>query len=316
MRLLQLPRLESRGVALALAVVLVAIGFAAVGCATANPTSVATARGVLRVVAAENFWGSLAGQLGGSHVHTASIIDRPGADPHDYEPTAHDAVAMAEAQVIVLNGIGYDGWASKLVAANPVSGRVVITVGDVVGIRPGGNPHRWYSPSDVRAVLDAVTSAYKRLLPADAADFDRQHEAVVTQRLGGYFGDVAAIKARYAGTAVGASESVFTPLAQALGLRLVTPQSLLDAVSEGVDPTAAAKRLVDEQIRERRIKVYVYNSQNATPDVQAQVGAARRAGIPVTTITETMTPAGTSFQAWQVRQLDALRQALAQGTGR
>jgi zinc/manganese transport system substrate-binding protein len=297
--------------------VMVAVAGLVCGCATsASSSNSSTSTGrVVQVVAAENFWGSLATQLGGSHAQVTSIIDNPNADPHDYEPTASDARTMASSQLALVNGIGYDGWASKLVAANPVSGRTVITVGDVVGIPAGGNPHRWYSPTNVRQVLDAITSAYKRLDPADATYFDQQHQTVLSVNLKDYFDTVAAIKARYAGTPVGASESIFAPLAQALGLRLLTPASFLDAISEGSDPTAADKTAIDRQIQSRQIKVYVYNSQNATPDVQAQVNAARRQGIQVATVTETLTPAGASFQTWQVRQLHDLQQALTKATG-
>lgn len=294
-----------------------ALAVSATGCATSTGSGgSARVKGVIRVVAAENFWGSLAAQLGGSHAQVSSIIDNPNADPHDYEPTAADARAMAAAQLVVVNGIGYDGWATKLVAANPVPGRKVLTVGDVVGIPAGGNPHRWYSPDDVRRVIDAITAAYKHLDPADAGYFDRQHAMVLRGNLKEYFATVAAIRARYAGTPVGASESIFAPLAQALGLRLLTPESFLDAISEGSDPTAADKALIDHQIQTRQIKVYVYNSQNATPDIQAQVSAARRQHIAIATVTETMTPASASFQQWQVRELRGLQQALAQATGR
>src|SRR5207247_2226935 len=124
------------------------------------------------------------------------------------------------------------------------------------------------------------------------------------------------ISTGYAGTPVGASESIFAMLAPALGLNLLTPPGFLTAVSEGGDPTAADKATIDRQISTRQIMVYVYNSQNATPDVQAQVNAARAAGIPVVALTETLTPAGASFQDWQVAQLSSLRQALAQATGK
>jgi zinc/manganese transport system substrate-binding protein len=115
---------------------------------------------------------------------------------------------------------------------------------------------------------------------------------------------------------VGASESIFAPLAQALGLKLLTPYSFLKAISEGTEPTAADKTTVDRQIAQRLIKVWVYNSQNSTPDVKRITEAARKNGVAVTTITETLTPAEASFQDWQSRQLRALAAALAKATGR
>jgi zinc/manganese transport system substrate-binding protein len=271
---------------------------------------------VINVVAAENFWGSLAAQLGGSHVHVTSIINNPDADPHDYEPTAADGRAIAAAKVVIINGVGYDAWASKLADTNPATGRTTLTVGDLVGAKDGDNPHRWYNPDNVRAVIDQITADYKKADPGDAAYFDTQRSTVLNTNLKSYFDTINQIKASYAGTPVGASESIFAMVSPALGLSLLTPATFLRAISEGTDVTAADKSTVDGQIRNKQIKVYVYNSQNATPDVQAQVNEAKGAGIPVTTITETLTPAGASFQDWQVAQLDALQQALARATGK
>jgi zinc/manganese transport system substrate-binding protein len=290
-----------------------------VACAT-TPSSAGAGPGSggqpITVVAAENFWGSLAQQLGGSRVRVTSIIDSPDADPHDYEPTAADGRAIASARLVIINGVGYDTWATKLAAANPSPARTELTVGDLVGAPADGNPHRWYNPADVRKVIDQITADYKRADPAGAAYFDTQHDTVLSTNLKAYFDLIDKIKATYAGTPVGASESIFAMLSPSLGLDLRTPASFLTAISEGSDPTAGDKATIDRQITGRQIAVYVYNSQNATPDIQAQVSAAKAAGIPVTALTETLTPAGASFQDWQVGQLTALRRALAQGTGR
>ncbi len=271
---------------------------------------------VINVVAAENFWGSLAEQLGGPRVKVTSIINNPDADPHDYEPTAADGRAIAAANLVIINGVGYDTWAGKLNDANPATDRTTITVGDLVGAKDGDNPHRWYNPGDVRKVIDEITASYKKIDAASAAFFDSQHDTVLSTNLKAYFDTISQIKSAYSGTPVGASESIFAMLSPALGLDLVTPAPFLTAISEGTDPAAADKATIDRQIKDKQIKVYVYNSQNATPDVQAQVDAAKAAGIPVTTITETLTPAGASFQDWQVAQLTALKQALAQGVGK
>jgi zinc/manganese transport system substrate-binding protein len=270
----------------------------------------------LKVVAAENFWGSIAAQLGGDRVQVSSIIDNPNADPHDYEPTTADARLMASARFVIVNGIGYDPWGDRLLAANPVSGRDVLNVGKLVGVPVGGNPHRWYSPPDVQRVIDAITAEYKKLDPKDASYFDQQRESFQTKGLADYYRLISDIKAKYAGTPVGASESIFALMAPALGLALLTPPSFLSAISEGTEPTAADKATIDQQISSHQIKVYVYNSQNATPDIQRQIEEARSAGIPVATITETLVPAGASFQAWQVQELQRLASALADATGR
>ncbi|WP_329314624.1 metal ABC transporter solute-binding protein, Zn/Mn family [Streptomyces sp. NBC_01262] len=305
------------GVAVMAAITATACSTSSSGSTSADASSSGSGGGkTIQVVAAENFWGSIASQLGGSHVKVTSIIDNPDADPHDYEPTAADARTVAGAQYTVVNGIGYDAWADKLLSANPVSGRTDLKVGDLVGIKPGGNPHRWYSPDNVHQVIEKITTDYKKIDPADAADFDKLKTTFETTTLAPYNKLISDIKAKYAGTPIGASESIVSPLADGLGLKMLTPYSFLSAISEGTDPTAKDKATIDGQISGKKIKVYVYNSQNATPDVQAQVKAAKAEGIPVATVTETLTPAGASFQAWQVRQLQGIEAALAKATGK
>ena len=287
-----------------------------VGCAASGSGPNGDGSGKLQVVAAENFWGSIAAQLGGDKVQVTSIITNPASDPHDYEPTSADARTLAGARLAIVNGIGYDSWAQKLLAANPVSGRTVLNVGELVGVKAGGNPHRWYSPTNVEQVINAVTQAYQRLDPKQAAYFAAQRQTFETRSLAQYKGLIAAIHRRYTGVPVGASESIFAPLAQSLGLRLLTPSGFLDAISEGTDPTAADKTTVDHQIATRQIKLWVYNSQNATPDVKRLTEQAHARGVPVATVTETLTPASATFEAWQSRQLQAIAQALATATGR
>jgi len=292
------------------AVLLAACGGGSAGSAD-GPSS-----GELQVVAAENFWGSIATQLGGSKVEVQSIIVNPNTDPHSYEPTASDGVALAKSQMAIVNGIGYDAWASKLLAANPSSSRKVLDVGDLLGLAEGDNPHQWYSPSSVRRVIDQIVADYKQLDPKASAYFDQQRTRFETQGLAEYNKMIATIRARYAGVPVGYSESIFQPLGQALGLKLLTPYSFAKAIAEGTDVSAADKQTVDTQAQQHLIKVWVYNSQNATPDVQQVNQLARAAEIPITTITETLSPASDTFEQWQVAELRNLQQALHQATGR
>jgi len=297
-------------------VLLAALALTSAGCGLSTVGATTNGGSSLQVVAAENFWGSIASQLGGDRVHVTSVITSPATDPHDYEPTAADARTMAGAQLAIVNGVGYDPWASKLIAANPVHGRVVLTVGDLVGIKPGGNPHRWYSPPDVQQVIAQIVRDYTKLDPKDAGYFAQQKARFETRGLAQYKRLIATIKREYHGIPVGASESIFAPLAQGLGLKLVTPASFLKAISEGAEPSAADKTIIDRQIAGKQIKVWVFNSQNSTPDVQRITDAARKKGIPIATITETLTPASASFQGWQSRELEAIAAALAKATAR
>ncbi|HEX5120376.1 MAG TPA: zinc ABC transporter substrate-binding protein [Pseudonocardiaceae bacterium] len=270
----------------------------------------------IQIVAAENFWGDIAATLGGAHVRVSSIISNPATDPHDYEPTAFDGRLMAGAGLVIVNGIGYDPWADKLLAANQAPERVELNIGQVLNVPDGGNPHVWYSPVDVHTVVKAMVKEFQQLDPSDSAYFAAHLKTFDNTMLARYDSLVGSIKSTYAGTPIGASESIVAPLAQDLGLTMLTPPSFLNAISEGSDPTAADKRTIDAQISSKQIKIYVYNSQNATPDVQAQVAAAKAAGIPVATVTETLSPQTSTFQAWQVRQLQGIQQALHQATGK
>jgi zinc/manganese transport system substrate-binding protein len=290
-------------------------------CSTSRPATPGTAGGSavggpITVVATINAWGSIAAQLGGSRVQATSLITNPATDPHAYEPTPTDARMVAGAGVFIENGIGYDPWAAKMLAANPVPGRSVLDVGALVGIADGGNPHRWYSPPDVRAVVDQITADYAKKDPGDKAYFEHRKSAFLTTDLRTYNDLIDQIRAKYAGVKVGASESIFAPMAQVLGLDLITPTSFLTAISQGTDVSAADKATIDAQISGKQIKVYVFNSQNSTPDVAAQVAAAKAAAIPVVAVTETLSPAGATFQQWQSAQLQQLAAALHEATGR
>ena len=286
-------------------------------CGTSSQTATPSSGGkTIEVVAAENFWGSIASQVGGSHVHVTSIIVDPNADPHSYEPTTANARTVAEAQYVIFNGAGYDPWMDKLLQANPVSGRKELNVGDFNGKHEGDNPHMWYNPDYVTAVANKIRDDLKGIDAGDASDFDHSAQTFLTTSLQQYHTLIANIKAKYSGTPVGATESIFSYLAPALGLNLITPYSYLKAVSEGQDISAADEATVEQQITQKQIKVLIYNSQNTPNNIQALINKAKANNIPVATITETLTPATASFQDWQSAQLQGIQNALAQATGK
>jgi zinc/manganese transport system substrate-binding protein len=269
----------------------------------------------LNVVAAEDFWGSIAEQVGGDRVVVTDIITNPAADPHDYEPTAEDGRVLASAQVSIVNGIGYDEWASKLLAANADDSRVEVSVGDVLGLKSGDNPHQWYSPESVEKVTAAMVSAFEEADPGHDSYYAAQAKKFDTQGLADYHRLIAKIKGEFGGTKVGASESIFEPLAPALGLDLITPRGFMDGIAEGTEPSPTEKATADQQLVDRAIGLWVYNSQNATPDVKRLNEAAEQNGIPIATVTETLTPEGASFQAWMVRELEGIDKGLQEGSG-
>lgn len=263
------------------------------------------------MVAVEGSWGDLARELGGDRVEVRILVDEPSIDPHDYEPTTRDALDLATARLAVLNGVGYDAWATKLLDANPVDGRAVLVVGEVAHVPDDGNPHQWYSPQVVGKVATAITRELIALDPRARPYFELRRRRLDDVVLARYHEIVDAIRARYAGTPVGATESIAEPLAHALGLDLVTPHRFLTAAGEGADPSAADKATVDRQLARRAMEVLLVNPQNGSPDVQRLVDAAHREHIPVVELTETAPVAHESFATWQVRQLEALQRALS-----
>src|SRR5437763_8771812 len=287
-----------------LAVTLISILLAACGApaGTRNET--------LQVIAGENFWGSIAAQVGGSHAAVTSIVTNPSTDPHDYESSATDARAFATADYVVLNGAGYDDWGQKLLSANPSQNRKVFTVAQLLNKKPGDNEHFWYNPDWVEKVADRISSDYQALDPANAGYFSQQREALRTA-LKPYHDAIARIRAAHSGAAVGATESIFVYLGRALGLTLISPAQFMQAISEGNDPPAQTVAEFQDQVSHRQIKVLVYNTQTSTPITDNLKQLATRNGIPVVGISETVEPRTAAFQDWQVSQLNSLQAALS-----
>lgn len=288
-------------------------------CASSSQGVVSNGQGsgkIVQVVAGENFWGSIVSQLGGRHASVISIVQSPTGDPHDYESTTNDARAVAQADYVILNGAGYDDWGKKLLDANPVDGRKVLFIADLVGKKAGDNPHLWYNPAYVEKAADEITADYKTLDPADASYFDQQRVAF-EQALQPYHALITAIKTKYAGKKIGISESIFVYMADALGLTVLTPPAYYIAEAEGNDPSAASVAQFHSQIAQKQVQVFVLNVQtidNTVRNIQQEVAQQK---IPVVEISETVRPAQGKFQDWQVAQLTALQNALAMnGTAR
>ncbi|MGP8079476.1 MAG: metal ABC transporter solute-binding protein, Zn/Mn family [Dehalococcoidales bacterium] len=297
------------------AVLMSLVLIATTACLSKNSSSTASS-GVVQVVAAENFWGSIAAQVGGSHVKVVSIITDPNADPHSYEPTSQDARTVADAQYVIYNGVGYDAWMDKLLAANPSSSRQELNIGDYFGKVDGDNPHMWYNPAYVETIVNKIRDDLIAIDPADTAAFDQSAQAFLTTGLSQYNALIADINAKYSGTPVGATESIFAYMSPALGLDLITPPSYMSAVSEGTDISAADEATFEQQIAQKQIKVLVYNSQNTPPNVQTLLDQAKAQGIPIASVTETLVPATANFQDWQCAELQGIENALQQATGK
>lgn len=265
---------------------------------------------VLQVVAVENFWGSLVAQIGGAHVHVLSIVSDPNADPHEYESSADDARAIANADYVIENGAGYDSWADKLLSAGTNnSRRKVLNVGDLLGVKEGNNPHLWYNPLYVNEAIAQMESDLIALDPSHASYYQAQYKTLQSN-LAEYQSRIAAVKDQYAGTDVASTESIFAYLANAAGLDLVSPPAFIDAVAEGNDPPAQSVVTFENQLKSGTIKVLVYNEQTVTPLTDTMKKLAADEDIPVIGVTETIQPPDASFEEWMNAQIISLQNAL------
>jgi len=264
---------------------------------------------VVHVVAAENFWGSLAEQVGGAHVEVTSIVSDPNADPHEYETDAATARAVANADYVIENGAGYDEWMQKLLDAAPNPKRTVLNVASLVQKKEGDNPHLWYDPDYVKSAVKQMESDLTDIDPADAASYEANYEATLSS-LAGYQDCIAAIRSALPGARVAATEDIFVYLADAAGLDLVSPPAFMQAVAEGNDPPASSVVDFENQLKSGGVRALVYNEQTVTPITEHMKAMAAEYGIPVVGITETVEPPDASFETWMDAEVASLANAL------
>ena len=303
-------RIPVAGLIGTLFVIVVSVGAAAWH---SSPRLTASKSGRIVVVAGENFWGSLASQLGGSRVRVISIVSDPNADAHEYESSTANARAFAAANYVILNGAGYDDWGNKLLSASSDSSREVLTVADLLGKHEGDNPHFWYDPDYVYKVIDRISADYTAIAPADAPYFHERHDAVEAS-FSPYRQRLAFIKAHFAGTRVAATEGIFAYLASYTGLDVMSPPEFMEALSEGNDPPARSVAAFEKQLESGAPKALVYNLQTSTATTTNLKKLAAAHNIPVVGVTETSQPPAATFQEWMDAQLDALISALSAST--
>jgi zinc/manganese transport system substrate-binding protein len=267
---------------------------------------------VIRIVAAENVWGDLARQIGGTRVHIYSVVSDPNADPHEYASTNNDARAVENANYVILNGAGYDGWMSKLLGAGGNDKRV-LNIADLLNKKEGDNPHFWYDPEYVNAAALQILHDMVSLDPNDA-DYFQANYATLVNSLAVYQGAIENIKMEYRGEKVGATEDIFFYLAKAAGLDLTTSPAFMEAVAEGNDPPAISIAALNDQINAKQIRILVYNIQTETPITESLVTLANHRGVGVVGMSELPTSKTISFQDWMHAEVLALQAALREGT--
>ncbi len=275
---------------------------------TAVPAFAATPS--LTIVAAENFYGDLAKQIAGPHATVTSILSNPDQDPHLFEADAATARAISHARIVIANGIDYDPWMEKLLGASKAPDRTEIVAADLMGKKAGDNPHLWYDPATMKALAGRLAAELAKADPDHKGDFDRRAEAF-TISLKPLETKMAAIRARFGGQPVTASEPVFGYMAQALGLDMHN-QAFQTAVMNNTEPSPADVARFEDDLKGHKVKVMLYNSQADNQAVKRLVGIAKGAHVPVVGVSETE-PAGKTYEVWMLDQLDALEHALADG---
>lgn len=261
----------------------------------------------LRIVAAENMYGDLASQIGGGFVSVRSILNNPNQDPHLFAASPAVAIALADADIVVVNGADYDPWMAGLLAAEPSRGRVVITVADLLGRKPGDNPHFWYDPKTAPLLGRFLAQLLARRDPAHAAAYARNADALLAS-LKPISARIAAMRAEFAGTPVTATEPVYGLMAAALGLTMRN-SVFQTAVMNGTEPGPAEVAAFEDDLRRREVRVLFYNSQVTDDLTRGLLALARQSGVPVIGVTETE-PAGMRYQAWMNAGLNAVERAL------
>ena len=274
----------------------------------AQTVPVRAAENQIAVVAAENFYGDIARQIGGDRVSVVSIMNNPDQDPHLFETTPGIVRQIAAAQIVILNGANYDSWMDKLLAAGPRRDRIVVNAARLTGYKAGDNPHLWYDPATMPAVAAAIADALAKSDSAHAADYSARLK-VTLAALGQITQRVLQLKAKHGGVAVTATEPVFGPMARALGLTMRNERFQL-AMMNDTEPSARDVAAFESDLKERKVGLLIYNSQVSEKLTERLRDIAKRAKVPVIGVTETM-PANVKFQDWLLGELDVLDKALS-----
>jgi zinc/manganese transport system substrate-binding protein len=270
--------------------------------------SARAADGKLAVVAAENFYGDIARQIGGDQVDVTSIMSNPDQDPHLFETSPGTVRQVADAQIVIYNGADYDPWMEKLLNVSPRPSRTTVRVADLTGTQAGQNPHLWYDPGTMPKVARALADAFSKADAAHAADFVTRLDTFLAS-LKLLNDKVEAIARKYGGATVTASEPVFGYMATALKLKMRNERFQM-AIMNDTEPSARDVATFEQDLRSHKVRVMFYNKQATNRTVQRLVDLAHASKISVVGVTETE-PSNLTFQDWMLLQLNDTEKALA-----
>jgi zinc/manganese transport system substrate-binding protein len=288
----------------------IASAFAALALTSGASAAASATHGVIQAIGVENQYADVIAQIGGSMVHVTAIETDPNTDPHSFEVSPKVAGQIAGADLVVENGLGYDDWADRMIAAAPKAGRQVINLQHLLGLPDNTpNPHLWYDPATMPAVAHAIVAALAKLQPGHAAYFQLK-ERVFDNALKPWAAAIAAFKADFPGTPMAVTEPVGNDLLQAVGADILTPFSLQAAIMNGTDPSPQDVTTQNALFTGHKVKVFVYNQQVTDPLTQSFLNLAKQNAVPVVGVYETMPAPGYDYQSWMVAEVTALRRAV------
>ena len=269
--------------------------------------------GRIAAVGAENEYANVIAQIGGPYVTVSAVMSNPSTDPHTFEASPAVAETVGTAQLVVQNGVGYDGFMNTIESASPSSSRRVIDVQTLLGLPAGtANPHLWYSPTTMPKVAAAIANDHAALDPARAAHFHTE-ATTFDSSLQPWNQALSALKASFPGAPVATTEPVADDMLQAAGLDNLTPWPFQADVMNGVDPSAQDVSLEQGFLTQHQAKVFIYNQQVTDSLTQSLLALAQQNGIPVVGVYETMPTPGYDYQTWMAAEVHAVQQALANG---
>ncbi len=264
--------------------------------------------GAVKLVAAENFYGDIAHQIGGLLIEVVSILNNPDQDPHLFEASPAVARQLADARIVIVNGAGYNSWMTNLLRVAPRPGRTVIDVAQIAAWKAGDNPHLWYDPATMPKVARALAKALAKADPDHADDYAAGLKTTLAS-LARVQARVYRMREKYFAVPVTATEPVFGPMAAALGLKMRN-ESFQTAMMNDTEPSARDLAGFENDLKQHRVKALITNKQVSTPLTRRLVAIADKTHVPVVAVSE-MAPADTSFADWMLVQLDVLDKALA-----
>lgn len=262
----------------------------------------------INIVAAENMYGDVAGQIGGGLANVSSILNNPNEDPHLFSASPSVARNLAGADIVIVNGADYDPWMGGLLSATNAPGRVVITIADLLGRKPGDNPHLWYDPMAIPDLTGQLVAALCAKDPANAAVYKRNGVKLLAS-LAPIHARMAAMREEYAGIKVTATEPVFGLMAQAIGLDMLNLRFQI-AVMNGTEPSPQDVGAFEDDLRNKTVRALFYNAQVTDDLTTTLLNIAQQSGVPVVGVTETE-PAGLDYQQWMTHGLDGVDKALS-----